>query len=132
MSTVTDWVPSTRDFAARLVLVRHQMGWNLKEAALACGVKAQSWREWELENRKPRDYEGVCKLIAHRSGCSLIWLMTGIDNSPGGGDGGGLLTPRDGTDPPTGATNQAVCDSPWFRRAKTAQTRRHGLVPAAA
>ena len=55
MSTLRDWIPSTSDFAARLVLVRHQMGWNLKEAALACGVKAQSWREWELESRNAAD-----------------------------------------------------------------------------
>ena len=88
MSTVRDWIPSTSDFAARLVLVRHQMGWNLKEAALACGVKAQSWREWELENRKPRDYEGVCRQISDRSGCDFVWLMTGVGRSTPPDDGG--------------------------------------------
>lgn len=88
MSTLRDWIPSASDFATRLVLVRHQMGWNLKEAALACGVKAQSWREWELENRKPRDYEGVCRQISESSGCSLVWLMTGVNQGPPP-DGGG-------------------------------------------
>lgn len=88
MSTLRDWIPSTSDFAARLVLVRHQMGWNLKEAALACGVKAQSWREWELENRKPRDYEGVCRQISDRSGCNFVWLMTGVGQSTPPDDGG--------------------------------------------
>ena len=94
MTTLRDWVPSADDFATRLVLIRHEMGWNLKEAALACGVKAQSWREWELENRKPRDYEGVCRSIADRSGCNLVWLMTGVTPPTPPDDGGGLLLPR--------------------------------------
>ena len=77
MTVQLDWIPSTDDFAARLVLIRHEMGWNLKEAALACGIRAQSWREWELEHRKPRDYERVCHQIAEHSGCNRVWLMTG-------------------------------------------------------
>ncbi|EFG75282.1 hypothetical protein HMPREF0591_4845 [Mycobacterium parascrofulaceum ATCC BAA-614] len=71
------WIPDTDSFAARLVLVRHEMGWNAKEAALACGISPQSWREWELSGRRPRDYEGVCKQIAARTKCDLIWLMVG-------------------------------------------------------
>lgn len=71
------WIPEVSDFAARLVLIRHHMGWNLKEAAMACGLSAQNWREWELTGRKPRDYEGVCRRIAARTDCNLIWLMTG-------------------------------------------------------
>lgn len=58
------------------------MGWNAKEAALACGIKPQSWREWELSGRRPRDYEGVCKQIAARTQCDLIWLLVG-DPKPG-------------------------------------------------
>jgi hypothetical protein len=81
MSTpVAHWVPDVEDFSARLVLIRHEMKWNLKEAALACGVRAQSWRDWELAGRRPRDYEGVCKQIAERTGCNLIWLMAGDPN----------------------------------------------------
>lgn len=83
MNTAHNWVPSTHSFATRLVLIRHQMGWNLKEAALACGVPAGSWREWELSGRRPRDFEGVCKQIAARTQCDLIWLMVG-DPNPGG------------------------------------------------
>lgn len=86
MSEQVDWIPGADDFASRLVLIRHEMRWNLKEAALACGVRAQSWREWELQNRKPRDYEDVCRQIAGRSGCNLVWLMTGY--APPGPDGG--------------------------------------------
>jgi transcriptional regulator with XRE-family HTH domain len=78
------WVPDVSDFATRLVLIRHHMGWNAKEAALACGISPQSWREWELSGRRPRDYEGVCKQIAARTKCDLIWLMTGDPNLLGG------------------------------------------------
>lgn len=79
---LTHWVPAIESFGVRLVLVRHQMGWNAKEAALACGIAAQNWREWEQSGRRPRDYEGVCKQIAERTLCDLIWLMTG---TPSGG-----------------------------------------------
>lgn len=77
-----NWVPRTGNFATRLVLVRHEMGWNVKEAALACGIKPQSWREWELSGRRPRDYEGICRQIAERTACNLIWLLAG-DPNPG-------------------------------------------------
>lgn len=78
MTTSMDrWVPDLDNFGVRLVLVRHTMGWNAKEAALACGIKPQSWREWELSGRRPRNYEGVCKQIADRTECDLIWLMAG-------------------------------------------------------
>lgn len=70
------------------------MKWNAKEAALACGIRPQSWREWELFGRHPRDYEGVCKQIADRTECDLIWLMTG-DPSYGTSTGkGSSLLPR--------------------------------------
>lgn len=75
-----DWVPDPDHFSVRLVLLRHQMGWNAKEAALACGISPQSWREWEHSGRRPRDYEGICKQIAVRTQCNLIWLMTGSPN----------------------------------------------------
>lgn len=94
MTTQVDWIPAADDFATRLVLIRHEMGWNLKEAALACGIRAQSWREWELEHRKPRDYEKVCQQISKRSGCNLVWLMTGYTPPPPNGGGGGSLLPR--------------------------------------
>ncbi|WP_142386444.1 XRE family transcriptional regulator [Mycobacterium avium] len=71
------WVPDTSSFGSRLALLRHYMGWNLKEAALACGVPAASWREWELSDRRPRDLFEVCQKIGERTGCDDIWLMTG-------------------------------------------------------
>lgn len=69
----TGWVPEL-NFAARLALVRNKMGWNAKEAALACGLPAQSWRNWEAGAR-PHDYPEVCQKIADRTGVSAAWLF---------------------------------------------------------
>lgn len=71
-------------FPARLALVRNRMGWNGKEAALACGLPPQSWRNWE-SGKRPHDYEQVCRAIAARTGCSLMWLLTGATDPTGGG-----------------------------------------------
>ena len=82
MSELVNWVPDTDSFPVRLVLVRHRLGWNAKEAALACGIAAQSWREWEA-GRRPRDYEQVCKQIVAHTHCDLMWLMAGEPRSNG-------------------------------------------------
>jgi transcriptional regulator with XRE-family HTH domain len=71
------WVPDAGKFAARLALIRHYMGWNLKEAALACGFPPGSWREWELHNREPRGLVDIAARIAERTGVDKYWLMTG-------------------------------------------------------
>lgn len=71
------WIPSDDTFAARLAMIRHQMGWNLKEAALACGFPPGSWREWELRGRDPRGLAGIAERIAQRTGADEYWLMTG-------------------------------------------------------
>ena len=69
--------PST-DFGARLALVRHDAGWtNIRMAATVCGLDTGSWRAWEQTGRMPRDFYDVCEKIAKRSGCSLIWLLSG-------------------------------------------------------
>lgn len=83
MSTATTspgWVPSDSEFASRLALVRHRMGWNAKEAALACGLPAQSWRNWE-SGKRPHDYAKVCQAISQRTGVSLEWLALGDSKS---------------------------------------------------
>lgn len=105
MTVQLDWIPRHDDFAARLVLIRHEMKWNIKEAALACGIKAQSWREWELEHRTPRDYERVCRQIAQQSGCNLVWLMSGYEPPNPGGTG---MIPRPSSPPRNKSTG-------WFR-----------------
>jgi hypothetical protein len=69
------WVPSVLDdFGARLALVRHHKGWNIKEAALACGVPPASWRGWELDGLSPRNFLTVVNKISRGSGCDVIWL----------------------------------------------------------
>lgn len=68
------WVPELT-FGARLALVRHRMGWNIKEAATACGIRPQSWRGWELEGRTPHDQLSVGRQIADRTGVDLYWLL---------------------------------------------------------
>lgn len=78
----TRWVPTTSKFAARLALVRHRMGWNLKEAALACGLPQGSWREWELKGRDPRGMQDVVDKIAEHTGVDDYWLMTGREAPP--------------------------------------------------
>lgn len=71
------WVPTDETFAARLALVRWRMGWNIKEAALACGVPTASWRLWELEHAQPRRLIEVATLISKRTGCDFGWLLAG-------------------------------------------------------
>lgn len=71
------WVPRGDSFAARLAMIRHAMGWNIKEAALACGFPPGSWREWELRGRDPRGLANIAEQIAERTGADEYWLMTG-------------------------------------------------------
>ena len=70
------WVPELT-FGARLALVRHRMGWNVKEAAAACGVPAQSWRGWEIQGREPHRITTIAMTIATRTGCDYLWLVHG-------------------------------------------------------
>lgn len=76
MSAEQGWVPSDSEFASRLALVRNKLGWNAKEAALACGLPAQSWRNWE-NGKRPHDYAAVCQAIAKRTGANVEWLALG-------------------------------------------------------
>jgi transcriptional regulator with XRE-family HTH domain len=73
-----NWVPKLATFGARLAAVRHHMGWNIKEAATACGVPAQSWRGWELDGREPHRQVTIALAIAGRTGCDVDWLL-GLD-----------------------------------------------------
>lgn len=71
------WVPTTTEFGARLALLRWQMRWNMKEAALACGLPPQNWRQWELMISMPRNLVEVATRISDRTKCDLYWLLTG-------------------------------------------------------
>lgn len=68
------WTPTDETLGARLAMVRWRMGWNVKEAADACGFNNQSWHNWE-HGGHPRDYIAVCQKIAAESGCSMRWLV---------------------------------------------------------
>ena len=69
--------PDASQFGARLALVRHKMKWNVKEAALACGLPPATWRAWESTGALPRDYLGACRAIAQRANIDLDWLVYG-------------------------------------------------------
>lgn len=75
-------VPTTDEFGARLALIRWQMGWNQKEAALACRLPQGSWREWELSGRAPRNLVVVASKIAETTGIDDYWILTGKSKTP--------------------------------------------------
>ncbi|WP_354187842.1 helix-turn-helix transcriptional regulator [Arthrobacter sp. UYCu712] len=89
------FVPRTNSFGARLALIRWQMGWNMKEAALACGFSQQSWRGWELQGHDPRGFAEVAERISERTGIDEYWILTGKEQSAGpGGPGEGESSPK--------------------------------------
>lgn len=57
------------------------MGWNVKEAALACGLPPQSWRNWEA-GKRPLNVVEVCDAIATRTGADADWLLRGGVRNP--------------------------------------------------
>jgi hypothetical protein len=77
----SNWKPDTAAFGARLALVRWQLNYNQKEAAIACGVPAASWRSWEVDGSMPRDLVAIATLIAERTGCDRLWLLMGDDTA---------------------------------------------------
>lgn len=77
---MTSWVPSVDTFGARLALIRWRMGWNVKEAAVECGLPPSSWTNWEA-GKKPRDYVATINRIVLRTRVDRVWLMTG-EGSP--------------------------------------------------
>lgn len=72
------WTPDDSKFGARLALVRQRMAWgNVKEAATACGLPAESWRRWERDGILPRNVVEICAIIADRTGADYGWLLAG-------------------------------------------------------
>lgn len=95
------WVPTTSSFGARLALIRWKMGWNMKEAALACGFSQQSWRGWELRGSDPRGFADVARKISERTGVDEYWILTGRELAPHpSGPDGGNSAPKDRTSNP--------------------------------
>ena len=86
VAPVIGWTADAGSFGARLALVRQRMGWgNVKEAALSCGLPAQSWRTWERDNVVPRRIVEVARQISERTGCSYLWLLLGPETEPRSG-----------------------------------------------
>jgi hypothetical protein len=81
-TTTVGWVPDDT-FGARLALVRQHMGWNITQAAIACGQNEETWRGWEKFHRSPRQIQKVARRIAEATGCSYSWLMLGGDVDSG-------------------------------------------------
>lgn len=75
MSTDTAWTPRNT-FPERLALVRNHHGWNMKEAANACGISPATWRTWEA-GASPHNYVGICQQIAERAEVDFMWLLSG-------------------------------------------------------
>lgn len=69
------WVPED-SFGARLALVRQAMHWNVKEAAEACGLNDQSWRNWE-DGKRCRDLVEVASKIHAQTGVDVTWIVMG-------------------------------------------------------
>lgn len=92
-ATANGWTPDDSTFGARLALIRQRMGWgNVREAALACGIPAESWRTWERDGITPRRIVEMAGLIADATGCDYGWLLAG-PRLQGSGAARGLTVP---------------------------------------
>ncbi|MBW4032994.1 MAG: helix-turn-helix transcriptional regulator [Acidobacteria bacterium] len=78
-----DWVPDLSSFAARMALVRHSMGWNLKEASVKAGLTVNAWARYE-EGMRPRDLVEVVEKVTRATGVNRTWLAFGYVEPPGG------------------------------------------------
>lgn len=76
------WVPADT-FADRLARIRRVKGWNFMEAGRETGLSGKSWRLWEQHDRQPYNLLEVATKISAASGVSLIWLLTGTDDTEG-------------------------------------------------
>lgn len=101
------WIPRNT-LAARLVLLRREMGWTQREAALATGVPFGSWQSME-DGRSARGLDAKVAAIVRATECNRDWLMWGEGTPPDGlprldsnqkppgfwsiGPGGGVLRP---------------------------------------
>src|SRR5690242_5722938 len=75
VETLQTWVPSNT-FATRLILVRRELGLNVKQAAKLCGVHYATWSTWE-NGRKPNDMGDVVERISQKLRVDREWLMWG-------------------------------------------------------
>lgn len=71
----TTWIP-TDTFGVRLAAVRAARGLNVKQAAEACGLSDESWRQWE-HGTNPRALDNVARKIEEALGVDRSWLLAG-------------------------------------------------------
>lgn len=79
-------------FRVRIAVIRAAKGWNYSQAGNTCGVGVENWRKWEKTDRRPQDYEEVCRKIADATGFDRAWIASGgplrsrcvygVDNPP--------------------------------------------------
>jgi len=67
---------ATDTLAARLILLRHEMGWSQREAAEATGVPYGTWQGME-SGRETRGLDRHIVAIAANSGYDRDWLIWG-------------------------------------------------------
>lgn len=67
------WIPRNT-FAARLLLVRHELGISQEEAAAKCGLDDGSWSNWE-NGTIPRQQGKVVQTISEALGVDREWLI---------------------------------------------------------
>ena len=73
------------------------MKWNVKEAALACGIAPQSWRHWELSGSEPRKFAEVAQRISECTGVDEYWLVMGVERPEASGESAARRTDSDNT-----------------------------------
>lgn len=64
-------------FRVRIAAIRAERGWNVSQAAMACGLSVENWRKWEKNGRRPQAYEETCRRIADGSGYDRAWIASG-------------------------------------------------------
>lgn len=98
------WIPSNT-FATRLILVRRELGLNVKDAAAKSGLHYATWSTWE-NGRTPADMAAVVKAISEGLGVDREWLMWGQKEAPRPegpeGEGGEWYASGDSNSEPAG------------------------------
>jgi hypothetical protein len=110
--TETDRQPTRRipadTFAARLVLIRHDLDLTTVEAGSRCGIHYATWNTWE-RGGSPRNMADVVNKISRALDIDPNWLMWGINASTNSQN---LLMP---VDLPRGQMELALLDAPVLR-----------------
>jgi transcriptional regulator with XRE-family HTH domain len=82
---VEDYTDETSTFGDRLLLAREVMGIGQAQLADQMGIKVQTIRNWEEDRSEPR--ANKLQMLAGMLNVSMIWLMSGQGEPPGGQSG---------------------------------------------